>query len=341
MKIALHLGCSEFRSLRRQDQRLIARRIPAFYCVVEDSPSQRTLLEQTRIAFSVSSGHLIAIGDAAIQCSELLKYPLVPVLQDGQVPEDDPVGRQVCSMLIDAVLPQEIPTNSICSVSLPPVRRVNKSSQHLLSQILKLRGCNYETVSPSTALILGEMEQKQFTGVGIHLGTGAVRLSVSYQGQSLYEGTYHRGTRSAEESYARARYMYLYNHQGDRVYDAAAIQKGITNGEYQLSEPKTGDDQLLAQMYWQLMCDAWMTLLPDMLRMRTQFDSYPAFSVILGGPAAQYSGMVSLMVDSLSYARFPFKFHELFLAQMEPFSVCRGLLIHASLRSADVSPRAA
>jgi hypothetical protein len=49
MIVSLDLGSSEFRSLRYEGNRLIARRIPAVYCVLDDSPGHREWLQAARL----------------------------------------------------------------------------------------------------------------------------------------------------------------------------------------------------------------------------------------------------------------------------------------------------
>lgn len=103
--IALDLGCGEFRSLRLSENGLSARRVAAVYSVLSDEPAHRRLLEQSLIPYSYADGHLVILGEAAFELASLIHVPVIPLLLDGHLPWDDPLGRQLVTTLIESVLP--------------------------------------------------------------------------------------------------------------------------------------------------------------------------------------------------------------------------------------------
>ena len=119
MTAALDLGSSEFRSLRRDEHRLIAQRIPAVYTVVPDHSANRKVLDQSNVPYSTAVDALVVIGEEAIEVSTLLSRPLIPILPQGQLAENDPIARQVSAWLIEMLLPPASSNSASCAISLP------------------------------------------------------------------------------------------------------------------------------------------------------------------------------------------------------------------------------
>ncbi len=95
MTIALDLGASQFRTLRRIEGRLVARTIDALYPVLADTPAHRRLLDHAGIPFSFSEGNIVLLGEAAAETASLFRVPSRRLLPEGRVPICDPLGRQL------------------------------------------------------------------------------------------------------------------------------------------------------------------------------------------------------------------------------------------------------
>src|SRR5687768_7787811 len=90
MTVALDVGTSRMRSLRRERGELVGRSVPAAFALVPDEPSSRTLLARSGLAFAAGDGELALVGDAAVLNAAVFGAMPLRLLPGGLLPADDP-----------------------------------------------------------------------------------------------------------------------------------------------------------------------------------------------------------------------------------------------------------
>lgn len=329
--LGLDIGSTEFRSLWRDGNRLIARQVPAVYCILDDTPVNRRLCEQSLISVSQAEGSLIVMGRDAHEISSLLHCPLVPVIYEGHLPWEDPVGRQVCSALVDSLVTPVRESGAVCSVTLPPYNQKSTPSDgQFWENLLSLRGYQVKYVNSATAVVLSELQVSGFSGVGVAVGAESVSLSICRQGRPLFEGVYARGLRSVEKKYAQSRHRYRWGATGDCYLDLQALPQ-MTEQGMSLTSPKSGDELWVVKQWRDLLADAWNSMLPELIRIaRTGIFRQP-FSAVISGGVAHYDGFSDLIRHSLEHCGIPLRVQEIRTAHNRSLSVARGLLVHSTL----------
>jgi len=331
-KIALDLGCSEFRSVRTDGKCLIARRIPAVYCVVTDDLSNRRLLEQARIPFSQAQGAFIVMGAAAYEFSTLVRCPVVPVVMEGHLPWDDPVGRQVCSTLIESLVPDTKSANSLCVHSLPAsTDRHAQNQRGFFEEVISLRGYRSVLLNSATALCLSELQDEEFSGVSLDVGAESIAISISEHGTPLFERVFGRGFRAIERRFALNRHRYLWDQNGNRYLDLQSVRDWVRESKIDLTSPASGDELWLVQQFHQLLTDAWSSILPDLMRLKGHALLQERLPFVVSGGATQLNGFPQLIEFVMQKSRVPFRVGEARLSASGPYSIARGLLVHALL----------
>lgn len=334
MIAALDFGSSEFRSLRREDHRLIARRLPAAYTVVEDLPANRKVLEQSHIPYSATGGSLIVIGDAAVEVSALLTCPLVPLLRGGRLADQDPIGRQVCAWLIDLLLPPASGENDYCLMTLPrgegESQNADSWTSQFLEHIVQLQGYSTQTLSPSQALALAELESTEFSGLCLTVGAEAVHFGVIRQSQLLVGARFLSGSRDLIERFAYARKKFLWDHEGNSYLNLRQVDHWLRLGEFSLTEPQTADEEWLGDAYAELLLSAMISMKRKLATCRDPMLSAPVPLILSGGPV-QLPGFTQLVAEAIQLSSLPFQVETIRAASFDPFSIARGLLIQATL----------
>lgn len=331
-KIALDLGSSEFRSVRTDGQRLLARRVPAVYCVAADDLSNRRLLEQAQIPFSQAKGSLIVMGNAAHEFSMLVRCPVIPVVMEGHLPWDDPVGRQVCSTLVESLVPLADSDNSLCVLSLPAsVARFPHEQQGFIEEVISLRGYRSVLVNSATALCLAELQDTEFSGVSLDVGAESIAISISQHGTPLFEGVFGQGFRVLENRFALSRHRYLWDQNGNRYLDLQSVRSWIRESKMNLTSPVSGDELWFVQQFRQLLSDAWSSMLPELLRLKGHALLKQRLPFVVSGGATQLGGFPQLVEHVIQSSRVPFRVTEARISSLGPYSIARGLLVHAML----------
>ncbi len=330
--IALDLGCSEFRSIRQDGQRLIARRVPAVYCSVPDNPSNRKLLEQARIPFSFAQGALVIIGNAAEELAGLIHCPVLPVMMEGHFPWDDPVGRQVCSVLIESIVP--IAKDATCTATLPhSMMRKPAEQLNVIEKLLSLRGYQTTFLKPASALALAELQESEFSGIGIVLGSESISISITRYGTPVLETVFGQGFRTIEQRFAKSRHRYLWDQRGNRYLDLHSVRKWLQETDISLESPDSGDELWLVKQFHQLLSDAWASVLPDLIRVSQTSQLQRRLPVVYSGGPTHMNGFPEFLSHVMRKSHMPFRIQELRSSIFGPYSVARGLLVHSTLNS--------
>ncbi|SFJ06997.1 disk-shape morphogenesis protein volactin [Planctomicrobium piriforme] len=338
MTAALDLGSSEFRSLRREDQRLIARRLPAVYTVLDDQPAHRRVLDQSHIPYSTTAGSLVVIGDSAVEVSSLMSRPLVPLLQGGAIGDQDPIGRQVCAWLIDLLLPQSTAIHDLCVMTLPrgetTAQGAGAWTTQFLEHIVQLRGYQTTVMHPATALAVAELDDQEFTGMCMTIGAESVTFSLTLHSQPLLEARVNKGSRDIIERYAHFRKKYVWDGAGNSYLDLPSVQNWLLHGDLSLSSPTSDDERWLRDAYEELLLASWFSLKRKISACQDPILKQP-LPLILSGAAVRLPGFTDLVSESLKLSGIPVTIRELRTASFEPYSVARGLLIQATLAAGE------
>lgn len=338
MIAALDLGCTEFRSLRREQGRLVARRLPAVYTVLADTPAQRRALEQARVAWSLTEGSLVVIGDHALDVAELFARPLIPLFAQGQLPEQDPIARQVCAWMIDVLLP--VAQGGLCCIANPSgtadeADRADRTSR-FIAQLIGLRGYDIAFRHPATALALAELEETEYTGASLTLGAESVGFSLIHHSRTLVEAGFQRGVREVLDAFAHEHRSYLWDRAGNTYVDLPAIHRWLAQGELNLHSGGTDQQGWLARQMSEFLLTAWGGLQRHVSRCRHAVLNRP-LPLVISGELTQIAGFTELVAESLRISRMPLIVSEVRTARFDPFAIARGLLIQGALRETAVA----
>lgn len=186
MSVGLDLGSSQFRSLRRQGHRLVARACRAVYSVVQDNPARRTLFTERRVPFAEFGSNLILFGDAAEEWSTRLRVSTIPLVIQGRLQLDDRIIRQVLTALIEGLLPTPEARWDECCLTLPSgLDNTSPAAMEFLSEVVRNFGYRPSFTSSSLAVALSELSQFGVSGLGVYLGESRSEFSIVRQGREL------------------------------------------------------------------------------------------------------------------------------------------------------------
>ncbi|WP_437188172.1 hypothetical protein SH668x_001602 [Planctomicrobium sp. SH668] len=340
MTAALDFGTDEFRSLRREDQQLIARRLPAVYTVVDDTPANRKALEQTLYPYAIADQSLIVIGDAAVKVSTLMSRPLIPLFNRGKIAEQDAISRQVCAWLIELLLPANPGAPKHCSISLPKMNPTDNTqsaqdwSGKFLEHVVQLQGYQTEVLSQGTALSLAEMNQNEFTGIALVIGADSVQFELMRQSKPVLNVRYPKGTQHLVEQFAHAHKKYLWDHEGNSYLDLASVMNWMQTGDISLSAPQLNQEVWLRDAYAELLISTFIAAKHKLHFCNDPILKRPLQMVVSGG-SMQLHGLLDLTGEVLKMCDLPVQIHTVRTASFEPYSVARGLLIQATLNAGE------
>ena len=347
MTIALDLGASRFRTLRRVDDRLVSRSVEALYSVLADTPAHRRLLDQAGIPFSLSEGNIVLLGKAATESASLFRESSRRLLPGGRVPTTDPLGRQLVSCLVEAVLPAAAAGGAICSLALPSGIALEASESHadaeFYSRIVRLQGYEPRIVPAAQSLILAELADAAFTGIGLVFGASGSEAVLAHRGQPLCHAQTKFGGHAIDDQLLERGHG-----QPSATSDAATAKTVVDEMVIQrLREevvpsersPSASIEHAVAASLRQT-AEKLIAVFDAELRRTPRVAGIPQpVAVVCSGGLAGTPGIESLIADVIGQCRLPVKCQIPRAAAPSARSVLRGLLISGELESPSDSVR--
>jgi hypothetical protein len=189
MSVGLDLGTTEFRSIRDSGGDLVARRCKASYLALKDTSGHRRLLDSIQARYGTCGDDMVVFGDDALECGSMLNLPVIPLLPQGRLPSADPVARQIVALMVEAVLPAAATAGDVCCLTVPGGYGLDGDSQSLdvrfFKQLVTLRGYSVQLISSGHAVVLAELSNAMFSGLGISLGATNCEIGVIHNGREL------------------------------------------------------------------------------------------------------------------------------------------------------------
>ncbi|MEW4488612.1 hypothetical protein AB1L42_11050 [Thalassoglobus sp. JC818] len=334
MTVALDLGCSEFRSYRRVGKRLIARRTPSLFCSAPDDDQIHDLASQSRIPYSLAENSLVFLGNAAVKIAPELGRPLSPVFRNGHLPEQDPIARQVLSILIDTLLPPATHTDERCGVSIPASAwRRQSFKTNFIHQLLCLRGYHPLLLNPAVALAISELASSNMTGLTVVVGAESVAFAMMHRGRTVFHSQYSKGFRTIGQKFAAEFHQFVWDQNGTRFLDLEAASQLLPTLKTNSTDEPNSQQKWLAKSIFELLFSAWNA---QYLRLCRELDD-PIFRdelqvVYTGGPT-QFEAFPDLLKAVFQTSPIPIRLGMCRPSQYAPYGVARGLLVHAELDS--------
>lgn len=337
MSIALDIGSSRMRSLRRQRYRLIGRSTYSLCTVMPDTLAARRVLDLLGASYATSEGQLIALGDAAETVSELFHVPASPLLPGGRVPRNNPLARQGIATIINALLPEPKREGEFCCFTTTGVldRVGGRDSEELafLSQVIRLRGYEPLAIGSAAAVVLAELVGERHSGIGITFGAGSCEAALVHHGMEVARCTVRRGGNWIDGELARSDAQYVWDHAGNRYLDVRRSRSWKETAAGSLLEPTTPREQLCAELFRELVRDVLRAAGETFAAEGHSREVPQPLTVVCQGGTASQSGFRQIVLDLMRTTPLPIGVKQVRIVDEWPYAVARGCLIRAHLEA--------
>lgn len=347
MTAALELGSSSIRSLRREGDVLMSRTSRCVYAVLPDSPAHQRLLEQSNLQFTTCDEGILLLGDGAFENADLFKSPVLPLMVGGRIPRGNPLVRQLISSLVEVILPIAGSRHEICALTLPGGAALDSSSEaradlEFYIRLVRLQGYEPKLVPASQALILAELVESAFTGIGIVFGASGCEAILAHRGNPVCHAASDHGGEWIDRRLAKKLKVPTSNSADgsggttENDFDRESLIS-ITRRREQLTSAATisGDDftrhveSLLQETVFEL-CEAFSG---ELIRSRRAKELPSPLPIVCGGGLIQTPGFGSILAGVLKNVDLPVQTLRPHIVTRSSHSIARGLLISAELEA--------
>ena len=337
MSIALDLGSSRLKSLRYEGNRLLSRSCRSRYAVIENAESQRMLLNHMNIPHAISGESLIVLGDHAADFSRLFLTPCLSLLPQGKVPQNSPAARQITASLVESLLPEPKTKSELCCVTFPNVpdeeHQQGSPEMEFFTRLIRLQGYEPLVLKSSMAVVLAELAECSFMGIGINMGSSCCAVSVTHLGNEIVSCSIAQGGDWIDEQFANQSEEYTLDAKGNRYPDLLGVSCWKDSLTDSIVETTTQREKLLCKITRKLVSNV-IHQLAGMIERTSAIGELPrSLGMAVCGEIARIPGFDRLFREELQKTPLPIDQSKLSVGNESDFSVARGCLIHAELES--------
>ena len=338
MSIAFDPGSYRFLTLRRDGGKLIARSNRSVYSVLPNTVAHQQILKQAGLKFSSCEDGLLLLGDAAHDSAGLFKVRCRPLLPSGRIPKEDPLGRQLIASLAESVLPKAKQPGELCCFTVPGGADLSGESTRadveFLLRIIRLQGYEPQIVPASLALILSQLVENAFTGIGLVFGSSGAEAMLAHRGAPICHARIDIGGQWIDEQLATRQNEIGYEVKtGERFLNTDAVQRRRESVGTPLVLAKSAFERELASLLRKVVSELTESFLTELARSPRAATVPTPLPVVCSGGLARTVGFDTLLAEVLHDSRFPLDLRKPRIVEDAEGSIPRGLLINAELEA--------
>ncbi|MGJ5815003.1 hypothetical protein [Paludibaculum fermentans] len=183
--IGLDIGTSRVVAVKQQnEQESVQAQLNAFVAIPHSKLTENSL-KRENVPHSVSDGQLVVFGNESARMADLLGREIRRPMTRGILNSNEPESLQQMEEIVNSVLGDRPEGGAkVCfSVPAPPLGQESNLTYHeaTIKQILNQLGfLDVRSVNEGLAVIYSELEDSNYTGIGISCGGGLCNVALSY-----------------------------------------------------------------------------------------------------------------------------------------------------------------
>ena len=292
----------------------------AFLSVRTDQATQ-DFLKELRIKYVCLGNSVYVLGNLAHKFANILNSEVQRTMSMGILNPSEGESISIIKLIVQNILWEPRQKGEICCFSVPanPVDKNQDTIYHrsVFEGILRTLGYEPLVIDEGYAVVLSELEYKNFTGVGVSCGGGMVNVCAAYRSVPLISFSMTRGGDWIDKSTAK-------------VLNMPVSQ--VTNIKEQgmhLKNPKSREEEALAIYYRNYI----RYFLENMSQVFTKAQETPQFSdpvdIVFAGGSSLVGGFLDVVKEELRNVQLGLNVNEIKISE-DPFtSVARGCLFQA------------
>ena len=320
--VGLDLGTSSIISSRESDENSVVSKIERnVFLAVRSDATTKGLLAKLNIKYAASGDKLYVLGDMAVELSHIFNREGQRPMSIGVLNPGEMESLPIIKLLVQSVLWEPRVEKEICCFSIPA--KVMESEvdtiyhRGVFERILTDLKFRPIVVDEGYAVVLSELADKDFTGIGISCGAGLVNVCASYKSMPVLSFSVGRG--------------------GDWIDKNAATALGIVSSNVMaikeqgidLKKPATREEEAIAIYYRSYIRYFWESI----ARMFAIKGSAPQFTepveIVFAGGSSIPGSFLEVAKEELKMVDLGIPVGNVRRAAEPLLSVSRGCLFHA------------
>ena len=289
---------------------------------VAHSPIAEATLQQNRVPYFRDGSELVVYGSAAEKFAHMFNAECRRPMARGILNSQEPAATHVLESILAMLVPQAARKGETLAFSVPAAASDLESEltyhEETLKHYLRSRGYTPIAVNEGLAVVLAELANESFTGIGISCGGGMCNVALSYLSiPSLTFGITKGGD-------------FIDASVGQVVHEPATRIKAIKEDDLDLTRPSEDKVIKALQIYYDKLIQA---LVDELYRTVTRTQKLPRtdkpLPIVLAGGTSKPHGFRDRFEQMLLRRQMPFEVGEIRIAEDPLTATARGTLVAA------------
>ncbi len=280
------------------------------------------ILERNRINYIVDGNSLVVIGDSAEKFSIMHKMETRRPMQEGLLNPAEREGQKIIQKIIETMVRQPETLGQPVCISIPavPAGWEHRLVYHeaILKNYFMSMGFRVKTINEGLAVVLTELSENFFNGIGISMGGGMCNVCLSYLSLPVLTFSVPKGGDYIDQSVST-------------VMDMLPTEiRVIKENELDFTHaPRNRVQNALHIFYDEVIFNLLQTLKSELSKSNKLPQNQQPMPIVLAGGTAMPKGFVSRFEKILAEFTFPIPIGGVRLARDPLTATVRGALIAA------------
>jgi hypothetical protein len=281
----------------------------------------KNMLTKLKIPFASINEKLYILGEHAFEFANLLGKEMLRPMREGFLSPYEKDAIPVIKLFIETLLGRAPKEGEICYYSRPgqPLENGENLLYHrgVFETILKELGYTPKDIVEGHAVVLAELGDQDFTGIGISCGAGLTNVCISYKTIPIISFSISRGGDWIDENVARV--------LGIKQERATLLkEKGVD-----LMKTETREKEAIV-IYFRSLINYIFTKIKEHFELKKDA---PAFihpiDIVCAGGCTLANGFKEIFMEELQNAKLPFEIKNIRISSDPLHAVAKGALFAA------------
>ena len=287
----------------------------------------RNMLTRLNVQYVAISDRMVVVGDPAFELANIFNRDTRRPMKDGVISPNEQDALPIEKLLLENLLGKPSFAQEKCYYSVPaePIDADFNVIYHkgVFGGLIKKVGYDPKSLVEGHAVVLSELAEDDFTGIGISCGGGMFNICVAYKAIPCLTFSTSRGGDWIDRNVATV--------LGIKASRATAIKERGIN----ILVPKNREEEAVEIYYRNLIA---YTLENIKTRFETA-EGMPSFpepvEIVCSGGTSMIGGFIEVFKDEFESVNFPIEVRNIRRAEDPLYSVAKGCLVAALSDASD------
>lgn len=309
-------------AVRDKEENVIVKQQRNAFIDIEQNDFTRNMLTKMGVQYVVLNNKMIVVGDPAFDLANIYNRETRRPMKHGMISPDEADALPIEKLLIERLLGSPVCRGEHVYFSVPadPIDFDMNVVYHqnIFKGLLEKLGYIAKPIPEGLCVVLSELAEDDFTGIGISCGGGMFNVAVAYKATAPLRFATSRGGDWIDRNVAMA--------LGIKASRATYLKEKAQD----LRAPKTRDEQAI-DIYYRELIRYTLNQIKERFEKGSDMPNFPdPIDIVFAGGTSLINGFINVVREEFEKIQFPIPVKNIRRAEEALTSVARGALVAAA-----------